>query len=150
MAKLTPAAPAPKKKKDILTPVILGVGAAGMGLGLFLFMKKPAGASPGDKFTARFEVDYAGQPDLPYIVQIALGTKWPGVPIFDREENLLWEAEFQVTDATHYTWDLICELPDTTPDRIYDAEALIRTPEMGDREYLIKVISEDVIKVLKE
>lgn len=147
--KLSPAPPK-KEKTDWLPLAAVGLGGAGLAAGLYFFMKKPPGIDPGDSFTARFKVTYAGPPGQTYVIQVSLGEKWPLVPLFDREETIpVFTAEVQTTGEISYEWDLVCELPETAKPHKYDAEALIRTPEMSDRDYLIKVYKEEAVVVRK-
>jgi hypothetical protein len=146
---VTQLKPAPtKEKKDWIPLVAVGVGGAGLAFGLWFFLKKPPGIDPGDSFTAKFSAVYAGEPGTPYVIQVSFGTKWPLVPVFDREETIpvyTQEVIPQTTGQQH--WDMECVLPETAKPHQYDAEALIRTPEMGDRDYLVKVYKEAAITV---
>jgi hypothetical protein len=141
--------PAPtKEKKDWIPALAIGGGGLALGFGLWFFLKKPPGIDPGDSFMARFTAVYSGEPGIPYVLQISFGTKWPLVPVFDREETMpLCTMEVIPETTGPQQWDMTCEIPETAKPHQYDAEALIRTPDMGDRDYLVKVYKEAAITV---
>lgn len=136
-----------EEKKDWVTPVAIGAGVVGIGAGVYFLMKKPKGVDPGDTVIARFAFDYLGSGGT-YVIQLSLGniliSQW-----FDRIEGLTWSAEIELPSPDNYTFDLECPLPEAIKAQVYDAEALIRTPQMGDREYLIKVVAKDAVRVRK-
>jgi len=134
------------KQKDWITPVAVVGGGALLAVGAFLVLKKPTGISPGGTFEAKFIVNY-GEAGGTYIFQVALGSirmaEW-----FDHAEGLQWIQEVQLTEPTEgFELTIECDIPEATPERTYDAEALIRRPDMGQYDYLVKHVTRGAINV---
>lgn len=148
VTKTKPTITIPKEKKDWVTPLVVAGGAAAVGVGLYLFMKKPPGVSPGGKVRAHFSFDYMGEGGI-YIIQVSFGTLYP-LNIFDHIEGMTWDMKVELPAPDTYEFDLDCKIPSAAKAKKYDAEALIRTPEMGIFDYLIKIYTKSAIEVRGE
>lgn len=134
------------EKTDILTPVAIVGGVAAIGFGTWWLMKKGAGVSPGESLFAHFKFDYEGAGGT-YVLQVYFGHSLVGA-WFDH----VWGCSMEVTldRSDTYEFDLLCDIPEGTKAGKYDAEALIRTPEMDEFTYFVKHITEGAITVRKE
>lgn len=128
---------------DWVTPVAIAGGVAAIGLGAYLMFRKK-GAEPGDDITAKFNFTYEGDGGS-YIFQVALGATIVG-SWFDR--HYTFEQEIYVSPGDT-TAEFTFTLPESMNSNTYDAECIIRTPDMGDRDYLIKVVKDSELKVVK-
>ena len=138
---------AEEKKTDWLVPAAIVLGGAGMAAGLYFYMKKPSGLDPGDILVARFTFKYKGEGGT-YVLQVSLGNilieQW-----FDHIDGLTWTKNIGIPRAGTYTGDLECPLPAALAPKVYDAEALIRRPDMSAFDYLIKRVQADAVNVRK-
>lgn len=131
------------KTKDWVTPAVLIIGAGGIAAGLYLVLKKPPGLSPGESVKATFQFDYLGGGGT-YVLQAWFGANFPGqwfIHVFGGSMTVF------LPGPDSYQFDLDIVIPLGTKAQRYDAEALIRTPQMGEFEYLIKRVSDGVISV---
>lgn len=134
-----------KEKKDWVVPAAVAVGAVGIVGGLYLFLRKPKGLDPGDILLASFQIVYLGDAGT-FVIQVSLGSVVVGA-LFNHIEGLTWTREVDLPGPGEYSEDLECPLPEAIKARAYDAEALIRTPDMKPFTYLIKDVRKDVITV---
>ena len=112
-------------------------------MGAYFIFKKPPGISPGGGVKCHFAFDYSGAGG-PYVLQVWFGSDFPAqwfVHVFG------CTMEVVLPGPGKYAFDLICAIPLGTDAKKYDAEALIRTPEMSEFDYLIKRVSDGVIEV---
>lgn len=131
------------KTKDWVTPVVVVVGAGGIAAGLYLALRKPPGISPGQSVKATFQFDYLGSGGT-YVLQVWFGDNFPGqwfIHVFGSSKSV------SLPGPDNYQFDLDVPVPLGTKPQRYDAEALVRTPQMGEFEYLIKRVSDGVISV---
>lgn len=136
-----------EQKRDLMPVVAVGLGVAAMGAGVYFFMKKPEGADPGDTIVACFNFTYTGEGGI-YVIQVSLGNILLA-GAFDHVEGLTWSREVTLTEPGPYCEEIECPLPEAATPQTYDAEALIRTPEMGWLNYLIKAVTKGAVKVRK-
>jgi hypothetical protein len=133
------------------TVAAVGIGGAALGAGLYFFTRKPAGLDPGDNVKCNFSFDYSSPyPDETriYVLQVYFGDKIVG-GFFNRSFGDILEVE--LTESDHYEFDLITHIPEgAQTKKNYDAEALIRTPEMDEDSYFVKVIKEKAIYVREQ
>lgn len=146
VTKTKPTVTEPKEKKDWLPVVAVGAGVVGAGVGLYLFLKKPAGWKPGSVIKAHYTFDYLGSGGT-YVIQTSFGHVIIVSPWFNHIEGLIFTQEIELPSPDSYTFDLDCKLPIGTSPGVYDAESLIRTPEMDQFNYLIKVVTQSAIRV---
>lgn len=138
--------PAVEEKKVNWVPVVaVGVGVTAVGLGYYLYTRKPPGVEPGGDVRARFKFDYLGEGG-DYVIQVSFGILYP-LDIFDHIEGMTWQREIELAGPDTYEFDLDCEIPPGTAAKQYDAEALIRTPEMDTFDYLIRRFTKRAITV---
>jgi len=137
-----------KPKRDIFPVLALTAGLAAAGVGLFLYLKKPPGFSPGEAVRCHFTFDYA-QTGGTYVLQVWFGTRDAVI--------LQWfihafgcTMEVNLPGPGKYEYDLFCQIPLASKAQSYDAEALIRTPEMGEFEYFVKRVDDEVIVIRSE
>ncbi len=135
------------EQKDWIPPVAIGLGAVGLIGGYILYTRRPRGVDPGDTVIARFRFDYLGAGGA-YVLQASFGRLYFG-KIFDHVEGLTWETTVALPEPGSYQFDLECPLPQGIETRKYDAEALIRTPDMGQFDSLLKLYSAGAIIVRK-
>ncbi len=134
-----------ESNKDLVPTVAVAVGAAALIGGAYYFAKKPGGVDPGDSFKVKFSFTYLGVGG-DYVLQVSLGRIWPF--IFDHVEGLTWEKQVTLIPGKA-EFEMECELPQGTDPKTYDGEALIRTPEMGRFDSLVKVTTQGAIVVRK-
>lgn len=143
------------EKRDILTPIAIGIGTVGLGLGAYLFLKKPPGASPGDTVRAHFNFKYSG-PGGDYILLVRFGYHRSvlGVDWFDPEEGmdrytLLVSLPPPIyLEPSVYEYSIDCVIPDAAPKRSYDAEGSILTPQMEPgQDWILRVFKDKAINV---
>lgn len=135
-----------REKRDWVTPVAIGLGAVGIGAGLWFFLKKPPGVPAGGTAIAHFKFDYLGGGGT-YVLQVSFGkVRWIE-PFFDHVEGLTWMPEVTIPSSDTYEFDVECDIPIGTTPGEYDAEALIRTPEMDWLDYLIKDVKKGAIRI---
>ncbi len=146
VTKTKPTVTKPKEKKDWLPIVAVGTGVVGVGIGLYLYLRKPAGFKAGSVVKAHYTFDYLGSGGT-YVIQTSFGHVVIVSPWFDHIFTFTQEIELPSSDS--YTFDLDCKIPVGTSPGVYDAESLIRTPEMGQFDYLIKVVTQSAIKVIE-
>jgi len=133
------------KKKDWVTPVAVVGGGAVLVVGAVLLFKKGPHVPPGGVIEATFKYKYNGdQGD--YVLQVSLGHVRIG-EWFDHIEGLTWTKEINLTEAGAYEEELECPLPEGIAEKTYDAEALIRTPEMSEFDYIVKLVAKSAIVV---
>lgn len=139
-----------EKKRDILPVVAVGVGGVALAAGLYLYTKKPKGVDPGDVVTALFVFDYHGEGGI-YVLQVGLGHLRFG--FFDNVDGLRFRIEVNLPEPEvkpqHYEFLIDMELPVGTDPGTYDAEAIIRTPDMDVDDYIVRVRTEGAIVVRK-
>ncbi len=133
-----------ERKVDLVPVLAVGVGAVAVGLGLYFYTKKPPGVEPGGEIRCHFKFDYLGEGGT-YVLQVSLGHQY--VVVFDHVEGLTFYKEIELPGPDTYEEDLDFDLPIGTEPDIYDAEALIRTPEMHWLDYLIKKVTKGAITV---
>lgn len=137
-----------EQKKDWVVPVAVGVGVAGAATGLYLYLKGPKGAQAGGKVKATFGFNYNGAGGT-YILQVSFGNKIFDSPFFDHVEGLTFTKQVLLAEAKAYTIDMVMTLPLGTTPNVYDAEALIRTPDMETFKYLVKSVTENALTVIE-
>lgn len=140
--------PATDVKRDWVPAVAIVLGGGALALGLYFYTKKPPGVSPADIIRARFTFDYLGGGGT-YVIQVSFGRIYP-FGIFDHVQGLTWEREIELPGPDKYVEDLDCELAMAIEPGSYDAEALIRTPEMDPFQYIIKFLTQEAINVREE
>lgn len=138
--------PPVKEKRDWVPVAAVGVGVAAVGVGLYLYTRKPPGVDPGGAIRARFKFDYLGDGGT-YVLQVSLGHVRVVEPWFDHIEGMTWYREVELPGPDTYEEDLDFEIPIGTTPATYDAEALIRTPEMDWLDYLIKKVTKGAVTV---
>lgn len=133
-----------EKKKDIFPALAITAGIAAAGVGLYLYMKKP-GLPPGGTIRCHFTFDYVGEGGT-YVLQVWFGDNFPGQWFIH-----VFGCTMQVTlpGPGTYEYDLLCDIPLGTKAQTYDAEALIRTPDMAEFDYLAKDVQDGVIEVIE-
>lgn len=85
----------------------------------------------GEPMTATIKARYLGSGGI-YNVQVRLGYR-EGKEFFP-EAGLEWAEEVRVGEADVYEFDVTCLLPFMAPVGRYDAECLIRIPNLPDLE----------------
>jgi len=135
-----------KEKVDVVPVLAVGLGAAALGLGLYFYTKKPAGVEPGGTIRCHFKFDYLGEGGT-YVLQVSLGHVRVVEPWFDHIAGLTKGKEIELLGPDTYEEDLDFDIPIGTTPATYDAEALIRTPEMDWLDYLIKKVTKGAITV---
>lgn len=126
----------PGKKRDWVPAVAIVGGGGLLALGLFLFLKKPAGITPGGSFTAHFTFDYTDVGGT-YILQVSLGHIRIVSPFFDHVEGLTWDTEIELPGPDAYEFDLVCDLPIAASPGSYDGEAGVRLPGADWLDFII-------------
>lgn len=121
----------------------VGVGALGIAGGLYLFLRKPPGFDPGDTVTCHFSFEYLGTGGT-YVLQVYFGSTIIG-GLFNHVFGCADEVLLPATGV--YEHDLLCKIPLGTKAQKYDAEALIRRPDMAEFDYLIKRVTDGAITV---
>jgi len=143
----------PKEKKDWLPVAAIGIGGAGLALGLYLYMRKPAGVSPGGKVRAHFSFDYLGEGG-DYVLLVRFGYHHLSglIDWFDPEEGMdRYMLEVSLPGPDTYEFDVDCQIPDGAPARTYDAEGSILAPEMEPgQEWILRVFTDKAITVREE
>lgn len=134
-----------KEKRDWVVPAAVVGGTVAVGAGLYFYMKKPKGLDQGDVLLARLRFVYLGDAGT-FVMQVSLGSVVVG-DFFNHIEGLTWSRELDLPGPEEYTEDLECPLPEAIKARTYDAEALIRRPDMAPFTYLIKDVRKRVITV---
>jgi hypothetical protein len=139
---------APGKKKDWVTPVALVGGGSMLLVGAYMILKKPAGVKPGGEIKAVFSFNYGAEGGI-YVFQVSFGHVRIMEPFFDHIEGMTFTQVKTLEAAGHYDVEVICKLPEATMSKEYDAEALIRTPDMDEYDYLVKIVTKDAIRVVE-
>jgi len=123
------------------------VGVIGFGIYSVIKGKKPEETVP---VRAHFKFDYLGDPTRKggtYTLQNRFGHIVEEHPYFDYLPGMIWSEDVNIPTPGTYEMNVDCEVPIGTPPKPYDAEALIRTPEMHQLDYLIKKITSEAITV---
>ena len=129
--------------------VAVAGGGALLAGGLFLFLRKP-GVSPGGLVRATVKFDYLGEGGL-YVIQIRLGTiLWDlGFQWFKPKEGMIYTLDIELPGPDSYEFEVDCRIPEGADEGTYDGECQIKTPDMAEDEYIIRELSQDVVKVEK-
>ena len=141
-------AQAPGKKVDWITPVALIGGGGMLAVGAYLIFKKPSGVGQGGEIKAVFKFDFNADEGT-YIFQISFGNILLFEPLFDHLPGMTFTQLETLEAVGQYEVEVLCELPAAINPQVYDAEAIIRTPDMGEYDYLIKKVTKDAIRVVE-
>jgi len=134
------------RRIDPVTAIAVVGGTVAVGAGLWFLLKKPPGVSPGETIAAHFKFDYSGEGGA-YVLQVYFGSSLVG-GWFNHVFGFTMDVELPSPGT--YEFDMMCVIPLGTKAQKYDAEALIRTPDMAEFDYLIKKVTDGAIEVRKE
>ena len=134
-----------EKKKGAGLAVVAIVGGGLLGWALAKGFKPPVPpVVPQETVRAHFKFDYLGEGGA-YTLQNSFGHIVGD--IFDHVLEMTWSEDVNIPTPGTYEMNVDCQIPIGAPPKPYDAEALIRTPEMHQLDYLIKKITSEAITV---
>ena len=135
--------------KDYVTPIAIIGGLGLAAAGLYYYSRKPPGVDPGGTVFTTVTFAYTGAP-IAVVVQVSFGRVLVG-PLFEHYDSMIWVEPYYIALGGSHEVKVACKLPDDPPSVLggYDAEILIRTPDMPQFTYLPggKLVDKQVVNL---